>query len=143
MSTQFNDLSLVAYQAQTIVPQSISGNTNGTAVNMASVGPNVGNMLVSVGAVNTFTSVTVKVQQSADGSTGWTDITNAVGTAITAANSVQIVPFQNTTGTYNYVRAVATLVGTSCLISVVMLAEQKIDQNFGFQNGTAQPPAIN
>lgn len=71
-----------------VVPSSaVAGAINGAAVDTEGFGDAVA--IVTVGATTgTPTSFTVdgKVQESADGSTGWTDVTGAVITAVTVAS---------------------------------------------------------
>lgn len=53
-----------------------------------------------------------KIQTSADGSTGWTDLTGATFTQVTATDSFQKIGF-DVRDTLGYVRYVGTIGGTS------------------------------
>lgn len=97
--------------------------TNGSAVNLASEVTNQFNYLASAGpggpalmaivtcgaASGTTPTLDLKVQYSADGSTGWTDITGATFTQLTAAGreAIRFVSPQR------YIRIVATIAGTT------------------------------
>lgn len=76
-----------------------------------------------VGSVSgTSPSMTGKIQESDDNST-WTDIANAVFTAVTASNNLQVIRFQRTR---RYVRHYATVSGTSPVLLVsVMIGQQR------------------
>lgn len=66
------------------------GTVNGPAIDTA--GYQEACVVLSVGAVTATGSLTAKVQDSADGSTGWADITGAAFTAVpdTGDNQVQV-----------------------------------------------------
>lgn len=69
-------------------------------------------------------SVTFKLQESADGSTGWADIADADADALTADNGVARIDL-NLQARKRYIRAVATVAftaGTSPTISVAGVA---------------------
>lgn len=97
--------------------------TNGSAVDLASevsgqfnfltgAGPGGPEMMaiLTCGTVSgTTPTLDVKVQYSADGSTGWTDITGATFTQLTAAGR-QAIRFVSPE---RYIRIVATIAGTS------------------------------
>lgn len=147
MATYFNDLSLASVLGDTIRPQSITGNTNGVAVDLAPFGGNVVNAILSVGAVSSLTSLDVKIQVSPDGSGSWADVTGAAFTQVTAANNLQIISFQvpraptTTAAAYRYARAVCTIVGTSALTHVVLIGLEKMpNPNSGY---VTAPPTIN
>lgn len=91
--------------------QSRNASANGSAVDLESL-VNVRQYMayLDVGSVSgTTPTLDVKFQESADGSTGWTDITGAAFTQVTAAGS-QTLRFKTSK---RYVRAVATIAGTS------------------------------
>jgi hypothetical protein len=96
-----------------IRPQSATSNVNGSAVDTS--GYNSAAVVLEVGAVSgTNPTLNVKIQESADGSTGWTDVAGAVFTQVTAANNSQIIRVEGLgTSRQRYLRAVATLGGTS------------------------------
>jgi hypothetical protein len=96
-----------------IRPQSATSNVNGSAVDTS--GYNSAAVVLEVGAVSgTNPTLSVKIQESADGSTGWTDVDGAVFTQVTSANNSQILRVEGLgTSRQRYLRAVATLGGTS------------------------------
>lgn len=74
---------------------------------------------VATGAPTSYT-IDAKLQESADGSTGWTDISGAAITQITADNSDEYVDV-NLAGAKRYIRVVATTAfvgGTSPTVPV-------------------------
>ncbi len=101
-----------------------TASANGSAVDLLGyVNPGVKDMLayLNVGAVSgTTPTLDLKLQESDDGSTGWTDISGAVFTQATSATSetIKAKVFKR------YIRAVATIAGTapSFTFAVVGLA---------------------
>lgn len=101
-----------------------AGAINGGAIDTKGFGDAV--VAVSVGATTgTPTSFTVaaKVQESADGSTGWVDVADAAITAITAANKTaeMNVLINARAASLRYIRAVVTpafVAGTSPTVGV-------------------------
>ncbi len=83
------------------------GNTNGTAVDTgaAVTGPWV--FHAHVHALSA-TNVTVKVQDSADGSTGWTDVTGVTSGALSSPSAIRVT---GTGAVRRYIRVVSTFVG--------------------------------
>lgn len=74
-----------------------------------------GNMLViqDVGTVSgTTPTLDGKIQNSADGSTGWADITGATFTQVTASNSTQTIAIA-ADACLGYIRYVGTIAGTT------------------------------
>jgi hypothetical protein len=64
-----------------------------------------------------------KIQESADGSTNWTDISGATFTTVTASTNTQAIAFDRTK---RFLRYVATVGGTSPSFAVaVVISEQK------------------
>ena len=110
----------------TIAPVSCgSGATNGTGKDVSGwVGPITA--VVNIGAVaGTNPTLDVKLQESADNSS-FSDITGATMTQATATGTGTILSFVHTK---QYVRAVATVGGTSTptfLTSVVLFGQPKI-----------------
>lgn len=126
-------------------PQSLSATGAGTGILMDAVGPNLINARLSTGAATALTSLDVKIQASIDNST-WVDVTDSGGTTVaftqvTAANTApQTISFNTPVSTagaapYLYVRAFATLVGTSIFLAVSLLANFKFSSNTGTQTG--------
>lgn len=146
MATSFNDLTQIALAEPTFRPQSFTSTGAGLTVAVGTVGTNLLNAFLSTGAVASFTSLAVKMQASTDDST-WADISGATFTTITAANSKEMISFQlpaaasETALPYIYVRAYATLVGTSILLSCSIWADKRYPSpTLAYQNS---PPAIN
>lgn len=105
-------------------PQVATTSVNGSAVDTK--GYNSAAVLLEVGAVSgTSPTLNVKIQESTDGSTGWTDIPGAAFTQVTAADNSQILRVEGIgTSRKRYLRAVATIAGTSpsfTLAAVVLL----------------------
>lgn len=94
-------------------PQAATATTNGSAVD--TFGYNSAAVTLEVGAVSgTSPTLDVKIQESADGSTGWADVSGATFTQVTAANNSQIIRVEGLgTSRKRYLRAVATIAGTS------------------------------
>lgn len=69
----------------------------------------------NVGAVTG--SITGKLQESADGSTGWADITGATFTAVSAANNTQRITLV-AGSTLGYIRYVGTIVTGPAVVAV-------------------------
>jgi hypothetical protein len=148
MANSFNDLSLVTFKQDTLRPQSFTSTGAGLTVDISTIGTNLVNALLSVGAVNTFTSLAVKMQASNDDS-NWVDISGATFTTVTAANNLQLISFQvpppasATAAPYKYVRAYFTLTGTSCLTHCVILGCLRYPNATATASSQNSPPAIN
>lgn len=146
MATFFQDLALALFSGETFRPQSFSSTGAGLTVDVSTCGNNLLNAKLEIGAVNTLTSIIVKIQASKDDS-NWDDISGAVFTTVTAANATEVISFQLPTATsptadpYKYVRAYATLTGTSVLMHCAILGLKRMP------NPTAgnlyAPPTIN
>jgi len=76
----------------------------------------------NIGAVTG--SITGKIQESADGSTGWADVSGAAFTAVSSANNTQALSL-NPSATAGYVRYVGTIATGPALTSVTMLGRKK------------------
>ena len=100
--------------AVSLRPQAITANTNGIGVD--TLGYNSAAVSLETGAVTgTTPTLDVKIQDSADNST-FADLATPVAfTQITAANNSQILRLEglNATGRRRYIRAVATVGGTT------------------------------
>jgi hypothetical protein len=145
-----NDLSNALFHEDVIRPQSITGDSNGTGVDVSSLGANVINGRASLGAVSVFTSLVVTFKASVDNTTFTTckklDGTDATIT-LTAANADDLIAFQLPTAAsatgdpYKYVRADWDITGTSCLACASIFGMKH------FPNPTAgyaaAPPTIN
>lgn len=80
-----------------------------------------------VGVVSgTTPTLNGKLQSSADGSTGWADITGATFTEVTATDSMQKIGI-NVRSTGGYIRYVGTITGTtpSFTMGVALLGEKE------------------
>lgn len=94
-----------------IAPIAASAATNGSAVDMEGYGEAM--VVVSNGAAlgspSSFT-FNAKVQESADGSTGWTDIAGAAIVAVTTGNRTAEIPVEQLkrAASKRYIRVVAT-----------------------------------
>jgi FlaG/FlaF family flagellin (archaellin) len=144
VANSFQDISQVLTELlPTFPPQSFTSTAAGQSVNVADVGTDRINAQLIVGDANTFTSLAVKMQAAYDdgaGSpTGWADIDGATFTTVTTDPGTggavpQTIQFQLptalslSTAPYIYVRAYATLVGTSILMCVNLLACRRYDQ---------------
>ena len=111
--SQFNFADLAAGNSKQLsVPASRTSTVTGSAIDIL---PIRGKALVvqDVGAVTgTTPTLNGKLQDSADGSTDWTDIAGAVFAEVTAANKVECIPL-NVDNCRRYVRWVGTLGGTT------------------------------
>jgi hypothetical protein len=150
VATYINDFSHAIVAADTFRPQTLTATTNGLAVDAAAVGGNSLSARLSVGAVSgTSPTLNVKIQASPDGSGSWVDITGATFTQVTTANQAQTIRFQlppaasTTAPAYRYVRAVATIGGTSpsFALSVAVFGLQHHPQPS--QGAQFAPPDIN
>lgn len=123
------DLKNVALAGVSLAPAAAiatATTTNGSAVDL--LGAEGPIHALALNGATDYTSLdetyTVKIQESADGSTNWTDISGASGT-ITAASTVTFI----STGlrSKRYVRAVITTVGTtpSIIVGIAILVRKK------------------
>lgn len=149
MANYINDFSHVVLAADSIRPQTITANTNGVSVDAAPVGGNSLSARLSVGAVSgTSPTLNVRMQWSADNST-WTDIAGATFTQVTAANQAEIIRFalppaaSLTAAAPRWVRAVATVGGTSPSFELVVTVLALLHHPVPAQGHQVAPPAIN
>lgn len=144
----------------TFPPQLFSSTGAGQAVNVANVGTDRINAYLHAGDATALTSLAVKMQAAIDDGSGspsagsWVDISGATFTTITAdpgtagvtAKGIvfQLPPALTlSTAPYIWVRAYATLVGTSINICVSLIACRKYDQLQSFQNSPGNSNVIN
>jgi hypothetical protein len=151
MATYFNDLSNVLFHEDLIRPQTISSDSQGSAVDVATVGANLLTARVSLGAVSSFTSLAVTIEASPSGSGSWVTCTtpngdNAIIT-LTAANTDGLISFQLPTAAsatadpYRYIRANYDITGTNCAACCSVFALTHMpNANSGY---TTAPPTIN
>lgn len=147
--TYVNDFSHAIVAEDTIRPQTLTASANGVSVDVAAIGANTLSALLSVGAVSgTSPSLAVKMQASADGST-WVDISGATFTTVTSANQSQIIQFTMPTPSntsdpaYRYVRAVATISGTSPSFAIHVAVFGLRKHPSPSSGALSQPPTIN
>ncbi len=96
----------------------------GAALNIAALDWNGAiEITQNVGAVTG--SITGKIQDSADGSTGWTDLTGAAFTAVSIANNTQRISFP-AESTRGYIRYVGTIVTGPALVAVTASGVPKV-----------------
>lgn len=150
MANSFQDLSLMLTPLKdTFPPQSLTGTGAGNAVKVTDVGTNRINARLSCGDGTAFTSLAVKMQASMDNS-NWEDIEGATFTTVTTASGTpETIAFQlprsvdSDDPPYQWVRAHATLVGTSIRMAVSLLACRKWDEEDAFLNSPGDHDAIN
>jgi hypothetical protein len=123
MSTQLHDLAHQATLAHGLSPRTLTTTTNGPAVDLV----DADGRCVAVQTVGTVsgTSPTLagKIQESADGASGWADISGATFTTVTASDNLQSISFDRT---LRYVRYVATVGGTTpSFVAGAIVGEQK------------------
>lgn len=90
-----------------------NGTVNGSAVDLKEYGGRLSAILHSAAGSGTTPVLAVKLQESDDGSSGWSDISGATFTNVTdAATSLQKIAF-DADSAKRYVRAVATITGAA------------------------------
>jgi len=95
-------------------PQTATSTVTGAAVD--TMGYNDAMITLEVGTVSgTTPTLDGKIQESADGSTGWADITGATFTQVTASNSTQKIRLNGlgVGSRKRYIRFVGTIAGTT------------------------------
>ena len=150
MATYINDFSHTVVAADTIRPQTLTATANGLPVDVAPIGANGLSARLSAGAVSgTSPTLNVKMQASPDGSGSWVDIPGAAFTQVTAANQTQTIRFQMppapnaTAPAYRYVRAVATIGGTSPSFALAVTVFGLRKHPEPLQGAQSAPPDIN
>lgn len=109
-----------------IVPASYgAGTTNGTAVDTnvpAGAGATRVMAVLNVGAVGGGGTLDVKLQESADGSTGWVDVSGAAFAQVVGAGASSVYLLElNTLGRQRYLRAVGVVAVAAVAYSVNLL----------------------
>ncbi len=146
-----NDLSNALFHEDVIRPQSVSSDSQGTGVDVSELGGNLINGRVSLGAVNTFTSLAVTFEASPDNVGSWVTCKTPNGdnatVTLTAANTDGMIAFQLPTAAsasaspYRYVRANYDITGTSCLACASIFGLKHMpNPSAGY---SAAPPTIN
>lgn len=118
-----------------IVPQVATATVTGVGINMQNAGMSTC-FIVEVGTVSGGApSVVVKLQESLDNATGWTDIANSTQVAITAAGRQVGICLR----TWGFVRAVATQTGAGNVpICVEILGQPR---SSGLASGVSRSPS--
>ena len=85
--------------------------------------------VILTGTVTAGGSLSAKLQESADGSTGWTDIAGAALAAITASNKAATLELRADQMTKRYVRATLTETGVQNVVcSCVALGGSAVEK---------------
>jgi hypothetical protein len=123
MSTKLHDFAHQAILGGGLTPRTSTSTVTGSAVDLIT-GDGRCFAVQQVGAVSgTTPTLAGKIQESADGSTGWADISGATFTTVTATDNVQAITFDRT---QRYVRYIGTIAGTTPSFAVaVIVSEQK------------------
>ena len=98
--------------ASLLDPAARTASANGAAVDVSGYDREAVAILHSAGGSGTNPTLDVKLQESDDGSTGWTDISGASFSQVTTSASLQKIRI-GIGGTKKYIRAVATIGGSS------------------------------
>ena len=94
-------------------PAARTATVNGSAADILDYESFAAAILQSAAGTGTTPTLDVKLQDSADGSTGWADIAGAAFAQVgNAAASAQVLKF-NASAVRRYIRAVATVGGTT------------------------------
>lgn len=122
MSTKLQDLPHQAVLGG-LTPRTATTTVIGTAVDLVSADGRCF-AVQQVGTVSgTSPTLAGKVQESADGSTNWNDISGATFTTVSTTDNVQAISFDRT---LRYVRYIGTVTGTSPSFPLaVVVGEQK------------------
>lgn len=120
------DLKNALIQKATLRPKAETATVNGVGIDLRDSQFNPFTAFLTVGAVSgTSPTLNVKIQESDDDST-YSDITGATFAQVTAANAEEAILVKNRSK--RYVRAVATIAGTtpSFAVCCVVEAQKKI-----------------
>ena len=119
----FQVVGAVGSQAALMPPQTITATISGSAVDILDF-DGLLHVIQSIGAVTAATCVG-NIQTSADGSTGWTQVTNASFVNVTTANNIQVLTL-DTAMCQRFIRWQSTTPGTSVVISVTCTGIKKV-----------------
>ncbi len=86
---------------------------NGSAVNLVDYDGDVALTLMTAAGTGTSPTLDVKVQDSADGSSGWADVSGATFTQVTDAADAHETIYVDADNVKQYIRLVPTIAGTS------------------------------
>src|SRR4051812_43831662 len=118
MSTKLHDVARQAILNVGLTPRTATATVSGAAGDLLA-GDGRCFAIQQVGAVSgTTPTLAGKIQESADGSTGWADIPGATFTAVSTADNVQAITFDRT---LRYVRYVGTVGGSSPSFAVAVI----------------------
>src|SRR5688572_13076168 len=107
------DLDNTLTQAVGANPVAVTASRNGAAIDLLGFIGNVLALLHSgLGTGNADNTLNTKIQTSADGSTGWADITGATFAQVSTAVSLQAINV-DTRKANRYIRFVDTIAGTT------------------------------
>src|SRR5258706_15122417 len=125
MSTKLQDVANEIILGVGLAPQTLTVTTNGGAGDML-VGDGPCFAIQQIGTVSgTSPTLAGKIQESADGSTNWTDVSGATFTTVSASTNNQAISFDRTK---RYLRYVATVGGTSPSFAVAVVVSQQKKQ---------------
>ena len=117
MSTHVNDFAAGVAVFAAVPPGTLTAAYTGAAVDLVSAdGPCFA--VQQVGAFEEGNTWTGRIEQSADGSTGWAAIAGAAFAAVTEATDTQAIRF---TRTARYVRYAASLTGSTADLALAVL----------------------
>ncbi|HSQ57867.1 MAG TPA: hypothetical protein VLM40_19240 [Gemmata sp.] len=121
MSTALHDVASAAFVASALDPATQTSSPTGSAIDMITAdGPCFA--IQQVGAFSAD-SLAGAIEESADGSTGWTAISGAAFESVTGASDIQVITFNRTA---RYLRYVGTIAGVGPSIDMaVAIGEQK------------------
>lgn len=128
MPTLLTDMA-VAVGGTSIRPQSISATAGHTAIDMQGTDLTLQARLLVGAVTGSSPTFAVKLQESEDGSTGWTDITNATFTTVEASNNSQWLA-QPVFRTKRYVRGHVTVGGSGGPTALMSLDIFSQDKNY-------------
>ncbi len=122
MSTALHDVAAAGFIAAALYPDAISTSPTGAAIDMITAdGPCFA--IQQVGDLTEETSLTGMIEESANGTSGWSAIDGAAFVAVGTADNVQAITFRRSA---RYLRYVATLEGDTPSIDLaVLIGEQR------------------
>jgi hypothetical protein len=123
MSTKLHDFAHQAILGAGLTPRANTTTVTGSAVDLIT-GDGRCFAIQQVGTVSgTTPTLAGKIQESADGSTGWADISGATFSAVSAADNIQAIGFDRS---QRFVRYIGTIGGTTPSFTIgVLISEQK------------------
>lgn len=121
MSTALHDVASAGLVAAGLDPDTKTSSPTGSAIDMITAdGP-----CFAIQQVGEFDADLLEgsIEESADGSTGWTAIDGAAFADVTGASAIEVITFQRTA---RYLRYVGTITGdTPSIEMAVVIGEQK------------------